>query len=441
MPVGEYAAKSSGRSVGKTLLVLRHELITTVTKPMFVLTCVGIPLLILLQMAAMDAMSPRPFLGSRSGAVSAGDDTLATPELEVQGYVDQSGLIQTIPANIPPGMLVAYADEASARHALEAGKIAAFYVIPAEYVETGELVTIRPDFSPLSLNDQSSLMNWTLLASLFGGDIELAAQVWNPMELQESVWTPASDTRAADEGPSRMDEQDRLMHLLIPMLIALVLYGVILMASGLLLQSVSDEKKNRVMEILLLSVNPLQMLTGKIIALGIAGLLQAVVWGGMGYLFFALTGRIFSLPAGIELLPSLLVWGAVFFLLGYVMYASLMAGAGALVPDIKEFRMVSLMISAPALVGFEIGLLTTDNPHGALATGASLFPLTAPFIIIKRLVVGGVPLWQLLMASGLLVVTSFFIVRAVARMFHAQNLLSGQRFSVKRYFRALLGRT
>ena len=102
--------------------------------------------------------------------------------------------------------------------------------------------------------------------------------------------------------------------------------------------------------------------------------------------------------------------------------------------------LAALLIAAPAFIGFEIGLLTTDNPHGPLAVIASLFPLTAPFVMVKRLVVGGLPGWQPPLSAGLLALSIPLVVRAVARMFHAQNLLSGQPFSVKRYLSALLGR-
>ena len=71
---------------------------------------------------------------------------------------------------------------------------------------------------------------------------------------------------------------------------------------------------------------------------------------------------------------------------------------------------------------------------------AGLFPLTAPFVMVKRLVIAGLPGWQPPVSAGLLALSIPLVVRAVARMFHAQNLLSGQPFSVKRYLRALLGR-
>ena len=428
------------RTSGKTLLVLRHELVTVVAKPLFLLVCVGVPLLVFFQLAVMTAAFDGTSLADSGPADTSGIASAPAPlASEPEGYVDRSGLIQAVPDEIPTGRLVAYADEAAAGQALTAGDIASFFVIPPGYVETGALISVRPDHSPLSPDRPSSLIDRVLLVNLLGGDGELATQVLNPMELQATAWTPAPEAQSEAKDRSRTGDDDSLTRLL-PMLVMLLVYGVIVMASGLLLRSVSEEKKNRVMEVLLLPVSPQQMLTGKIIAMGIAGLLPAAAWAALGYVFFAWGGRRPELPAGIALEPSILVWAAVFFLLGYAVYACLFAAAGALVPNWRQSPQVSILLVLPAFIGFEISLLTTDHPHGALATGASLFPLTASFSMMSRLVRGGVPPWQPLLAAAMLVVTILFIVRAVARMFHAQNLLSGQPFSVRRYLSALMGR-
>jgi ABC-2 type transport system permease protein len=411
---------------------------------MFILVCVGLPLLVLVQLGMMvyssaDGPSPR----TTSMAVGDEDRPTVAPAPEAQGYVDLSGLVETIPPPIPAGVLVPYADQASARRALDAGEIASFYIIPADYVASGELISVRPDYSPFSPGDPSAAMDWMLLVNLVARDpdtpqpAQLAALVWEPMALQTTAWVKGSD---AGDAQTALSEDEASLARLISMLVMLLLYGMILMASGLMLRSVSEEKKNRVIEILLLSASTRQMLAGKTVALGIAGMIQALIWAAMGYLFFALGGRSFYVPGGISLSPSVLAWFLVFALLGYAVYASLYAGAGALLPDWKQSRQASLLIALPAFIGFEIGLLTTDNPHGALALVGSFFPLTAPFVMVKRLVVGGMPWWQPVVAAGLMVLSIPLIVRAVARMFRAQNLLSGQPFSVKRYFRALLGR-
>lgn len=91
------------------------------------------------------------------------------------------------------------------------------------------------------------------------------------------------------------------------------------------------------------------------------------------------------------------------------------------------------------LAAFYVGLSTDENPHALIAEAASLFPPTAPFVMVRRLAVGGVPAWQPWLAAELTLLTVWTIVRAVARVFQAQNLLSGQPLSLQRYLRLLLG--
>ncbi len=425
----------SKRRMHKTLLVLRYELVRAVTRPMYLVMMVGLPVFLYVNVLVMQAAQPgRPSTRYEAGGMGEVVVAPALPEPETQGYVDHSGLIQMIPENVPAGTLIAYGDETSARQALEDGTISAYHIIPADYVTTGELVTVRPDPNPLSGTRSPDWMQWVLLANLVGGDSAMAGQVWNPMDLVQVSAEPSEGSASTDDESL----SEKVLTRWLPAVIMLVLYGVIALMSGTLMSSVSEEKKNRVIEVLLVSVNPRQMLSGKITAQGIAGLLQAGAWMAIGYVLFGLVGAGGDRLAGLELSPALLFWGVVFFLLGYGVYASLMAGAGALMPNVKESPMASLMFYAPAIIGFEISLFSQDNPHGVLPTVTSLFPLTSPFSMMHRLVAGGVPLWQVLLSVGLLLITIPLVVRAVARMFRAQNLLSGQPYSARRYFRMLL---
>lgn len=423
------AALVKGSRRSKTWLIMRQELVHVITRPWFALLIVGLPLLIFGQMFLLYRQG-NP--AGSSVSVEA-DTTLAlavTPQ--VLGYVDQARLIQAIPEQVPPGTLIGYPDEASAQRAMEDGTIASYVVIPPGYVQTGQLVVVRRDIS-LTMQRDYRWIEWLLLTNLLGGDTRLAAQVWAPLDTQVMGSMPS--TAAASATEERAEDEARLTSLLV----TLLFYAVILMSAGFLMRSVSEEKKNRTAEVLLLSASPEQILTGKTIALGLVGLLQGVGWVVITYLLFSLGGMTFRLPGSIDLPPEFLIGAAVLFLLGYAVYASLYAGAGAMVPDWRQAKGASLLIILPAFVGFEIGIVSED-PHSLLMVITSIFPLTAPMVMIKRLLSGGVPLWQLLLSGALMAASAYWITRAVARMFHAQNLLSGQPFSARRYFRALLGR-
>ena len=408
----------------KTLLVLRNEIITAVTRKSFLFTAFGLPLIAVLIFLGASVLK-----GNALGALGALTGASGKSELQVEGYVDHSGLIKAIPKDIPEGILVAYPDEASAHQALNNGEIAAYYVIPADYVASGNLIYINPAYSWTSNKGQSWVMRRTITANLLGNDPQRIQRFWHAM-----------DVEAKALAPSQKRDEDNPLTFAVPYATMMIFYIVILMSSSLLLNSVTVEKQNRVMEILMSSLRPSQLLSGKIIGLGITGLLQTVIWFGTGYILLRLSGRTFNLPPGFELPPSIPVWGVVFFLLGYAVYASLMAALGALVPNLKEGSQSTIVVIWPAIVPMFLISILIEQPHGALATGLSLFPLTAPMTMMLRLSVGGVPWWQPLLAASLLLITVYFILRAVARVFRAQYLLSGQPFSVKRYLGALLGR-
>jgi ABC-2 type transport system permease protein len=410
--------------VSKTPLIIRQEIINTLTRRSFQLAVLGLPLisfLVFFGLSVLQRESPETLvtiLGPGQASQASGE-----------GYVDRSGLVQALPEYLPDGVLVAYADESAARQAMEDGEIQAFYLIPADYLASGEIIYIRPDFNPITAFDQAFVIEDVLRYNLLGRDSRLAAMVQNPLDLQITVMEDASGR-----------DDDNPLTFFLPYAVTMLYYVSILTSASYLLSSIAKEKENRVLEILLLSVEPGQLLTGKFIALGVMGLLQNVFWVTTGLILMRLSGRTFALPAVYQLPPGFLFWGIVFFIFGYGLYASQMAGVGALVPNLREASQVTLVVIFPMIVPLFFMSILIEEPNGTLATILSLFPWTAPVTMMLRLAAGSVPVWQLLLSSTLLAGTAYVILRSVARLFRAQTLLSGQPFNVKIYFNALLGR-
>lgn len=412
--------------MNKTLTILKNEVVTLLSRPSFWLSTLGLPLVAGIVFGVIGALNQ-----NASASQTFSQVFLGPQETRPEGYVDESGFIEQIPESIPTGAFIAYPDESAARRALEAGEIAAYYFIPADYIESGEIRYIRPDFNPLAGDSaQSDLFTWVVQVNLAGGDWVLANLVQGPLNVEEISLAPAA---APDE--------DNPMTMWVPYTVTLLYYVLIIGSASLLMNSVSKEKENRIMEVLLTSASPRQLLTGKIIGLGLVGLLQTILWGGTTYLLLSVSGRTFNLPSEIRLPPDFLAWGLVFFLLGYAVYAALMAGLGALAPNLREASQVTFVILLPLIVPlFFSNTVFAEDPHGALATGLSLFPLSAPVAMMARLSMGGVAWWQPPLSALLLAATAILIVRAVAGMFRAQALLSGQPVKVKTYLRALVGK-
>ncbi len=411
--------------MNKTLLVLRHEIITVITRPSYLFAIFGIPIIGALIFTIAGQLSKG---GSAQNMLAR--LISSPPTVQSEGYVDQAGLIKEIPASVPGDLLVPFSDETSAKRALENGEISAYYVIPPDYIQSGKISYTRPDINLFGSSGQSDLLEWVLDVNLLGGDTQLATLVNGPTDLQKM---PLS------EAPQR--DQENMLTFFLPYAVTMLYYFILLSTASLLLSSVAKEKENRVMEILMLSVTPRQLLAGKIVGLGLVGLLQTIVWVGTGRLLLARGGVTFNLPSAFQLPLSFMVWGLVFFLLGYAVYASLMAGLGSLVPNLREASQATIVVIFPLIIPIFLINLLIEEPHSVATTLMSLFPLTSPVVMMTRLASGDVPLWQILLSATLLAATAMLVIRAVARMFRAQSILSGQPFSRKLFFNALLGRS
>ncbi|MGA2503794.1 MAG: ABC transporter permease [Anaerolineales bacterium] len=412
--------------MNKVLLVLKNEIITLISRPSFWLALLGLPLVGGLIFAGVGAINKSASVTQTVNQVLSGSQ-----DTRPEGYVDLSGIIHQIPESVPPGSFVSFSDEISGRQALAAGEISALYIVPADYIQSGIITSIRPDLNPLATSSgQSDLFTWVLQVNLAGGDSLLANLVNGPLKVDDI-------SLAAVAAP---DENNPLAFWT-PYIITLIFYMLIVGSATLLLSNISKEKENRVIEMLLTSVTPRQLLTGKILGLGIVGLGQTLFWFGTSYVLLNLSGRTFKLPSAIHLPVSFLAWGLVFFLLGYAVYASLMAGLGALAPNLREASQATFVITLPLIVPlFLASSVFMQAPNGMIAIVLSLFPLSAPVAMMARLSAGGVAWWQPWLAIALLAGTIFLIVRAVAGMFRAQALLSGQGFKFKTFLHALAGK-
>ena len=313
--------------------------------------------------------------------------------------------------------------------ALEDGEIRGFYLVPEDYVDAGELTLVKLTYNPMD-PEPTETFQWILLYNMAGGDQALATSLWQPLDLTLTSIAP----------PSEDGGEETWINELLHTIMTLILYMVIIMTSSLLINAISDEKKNRVMEIVLSSASSNQFISGKIIAGGILGLMMIFTWLGLFWLVSTFGGASLNIPADFELPTNLLVWAVVYAFLGYAMYGSLMAGIGALTPDVKDARSLTMIIMLPLIFGYLLNIFIQNNPNGPIAVIASLFPLTAPVTMIIRMTVTEVPVWQSALAAVLMVATAALIIRLVAHFFRAQILLSGQQPTVKRYFQTLLGR-
>ena len=413
--------------MNKTFTILKTEFINTVTRRSFLLTLILVPLLPALILGGVSLFGGE----DAQGGGENGEIVQLQPGAQLaEGYVDKANVINQIPDWVEAGSLLPFHSVDQAKQALLSGEISGYYIIEPDYLETGSIRYIHEEFSPFSSLEMTGIIDSVIRYNLLGADPLKLATYSSPLAVEMVNLEPEAVDR----------DQSNPLSFYLPYGVAMLLYVLILTSASLMMNSVAKEKENRVMEILISSVKPRQLLTGKILALGLVGLLQTVVWMGSGFLLLRLGGRTLNIPANLQLPPELLIWSLVFFLLGYLLYATIMAGVGALVPNIKEASQATIVIILPLLVPVTLISVIIDQPNAALPVILSLFPFTSPITILTRMAVSPVPLWQILTAIVLLAGTILLLIRAVSGMFRAQVLLTGQKFSLGGYLRALLGK-
>ncbi|MEW6503489.1 MAG: ABC transporter permease [Chloroflexota bacterium] len=408
--------------MNKTWLVLSHEVETIVRSRSFILTLILVPLvgfIVLFVVGILQRNNPSPDITS-----------ILTPERpSLKGFVDLSQIIQDIPSELKT-QIRAYPDQDAGLNALKNGEIAVLYIVSPNYLESGKIEMFAQQINLLEDTAGAYPVDWLIEYNLLKDQPQLLERVVQPLNLTVEL--------VAAEKPPR--EQNDMLTFFIPYGITLFFYIFILGSASLLLSNITTEKQNRVMEILLTSVTPTQMMTGKIIGLGLVGLLQMVVWLISALLLLQFSGRTFTALQGVEIPPAIIGWGVLFFILGYTIFAALMAGIGALVPNLREASQATFLVILPLIIPLMFISLLINRPDSPVALILSLFPLTSPVAMMTRLAAAAVPLWQLGLAAILQALAALLIIRLVSGMFRAQNLLSGQPFSLKVFLRALVGR-
>ena len=410
-----------------TGLVIKYEIVSMLRKPSFWLFTFGFPVMIL-------AFTFIPQMVAQRSIVEAQDTILSGLRGPAVPYVDLAGVIATVPDDVRTAFK-AFADEAGAEDALRAGEIGQYYVIPADFRETGRVLAVTEHLSPLAGITGFDQLEAVLRLNLAGSG-PAAAALANPIaEIEETSLAPAED---AEEAPQ--SEQEEMVNFLIPFAVMFILFFVITMSAGYMLQSVAREKENRTAELLLTSLSPRELMFGKVVGLGLVALVQMGIWLGGGQILLAGGALAIAALTGKGLSLSFFVWAVLFFIFGYIAYAAALGALGALAPTMREGSQFTFILLLPLMVPLWLNNVFVNDSNGPIATALSLFPLSAPTTMVTRLAAGGVPAWQPFVALAGLIVTAYLFVLLAARFFRADTLLSSTSLSWGRIAAEIRGR-
>ena len=215
------------------------------------------------------------------------------------------------------------------------------------------------------------------------------------------------------------------------------LYFTLLFYGVAVLRSVLEEKTGRIVEVIVSSMRPRQLMLGKILGVGAVGLTQLGVWIGSAVLILllALPSMVAFLPEGVELSDvhevapgmGLVVVFATLFLLGYFLYSSLFAAVGAMCSTEEEAQQAQFPVMMLLIIPFALVAPALQSPSEPLWVGLSLFPFFSPILLFARAAAGAAALWEILAAVVLLVLTIWGVAWVAGRIYKVGILMQGKR--------------
>jgi ABC-2 type transport system permease protein len=399
--------------MNKTFLLIKHEFLNTVRRKAFIILTIAFPLIALLAILAGQVLP---------GMIKT------TATTEKVGYVDEVGTFNqnTSKNNI---QLISYSTEEAAKTALEQKDISEYFIIPADYISTGliHIYTLTSEITPGG-TVQSAISDFLLDNLLKGNSEAVITRAKNPLNITSTTLTTAGTPAAKQGGFSAF---------ILPYLFSVLLMLAIFTSSGYLLQGLGEEKENRVMEILLSSISPRQLLAGKVLGLGAAGLVQIIVWLiSANFLLRMASATWGNVLGSLQITPEFLILGIIYFILGYLLMAILMAGVGSVSPTAREGQQMSVIFIMPVIIPIYFMPLIMEHPENIVVKILTFIPLTAPLTVIVRSGLSEIPIWELAVSIGILILSVWGLFVVTTKLFRTYLLMYGKRPDLREIVRS-----
>lgn len=398
----------------KLLTVARYEFARNAQRKSFLVLTFGVPLFGLIGVFLFRASSSPLAAGSAASI----------------GYVDSGHLL---PTGDSPAGFISFATADDARLALQQGRIGHYVVIPSDYVTTGQIDLYSRQVSLGGEAPTEDAVRYFLSIGLAGKALppQTAARLATPPAYTMFLVGSGGDVRSLAATGRRLVIGD---------LFSILLAVAVFSAAQFLLQGVSEEKENRVIEVLLSSASAEQLMEGKILGLGTLGLLQVAFWTGSVRLMAPLASGGLAALTAVAVSPGTLAVLLLLFLLGYLFFAALLAAIGAVASSMREGQQIAGLVATLSLIPIWFAGALINQPSGGVARVLSYIPFTAPTALMQRLPTGQVSGAEL--ASAILVLAIFVALMMVAanRVFRMGLLLYGKRPGARAILGALLAK-
>lgn len=404
--------------MNKTLRIIWHEFFTNLKRPSFLFGVFGVPIMMIVIFLII-------------GLAASGSE-ITFEQYGIIGYVDHSAadvLAESVPAPDYPDLFQRYDEEDSARAALDAGDIGGYMELPENYMQTGAINFYTYQDRPAELN--TAIEQFVLANLTAGTDV--------PLPVDRLRDTGDLTVQDVDDERNIASEDGVFFSLFIPVIFTFVLIMSSLTTGGFLMQGLVEERTSRVVEMLVTSVRPMQLLLGKMIGLGLLGLFQVVILLGAAVIILNFGDNLAFLE-GVRLSPNMIVLSLVYYVLAYFLVAALMTAISVVTNSEREGRQISGFITLPFMVPYFAMFVFFSDPNGTIAQVLSYIPFTAPMSILIRVALTEVPLPQILLSMGIMVLTIIALTWAAARIFRWGLLLYGKKFNLRELLRVVFGR-
>jgi len=399
--------------MNKALIILKHEFWQTVKNRSFIILTLSLPLLAILGLGIYSGVHHWYHPG--------------VPQQEKIGYVDYTGMFGN-PTSEPGVQFILYSDEQTAKDALLAKDVKEYLVIPADYLSTGAITryTLSREVTP-STKTTGQITDF-LVSNLLAGKV-------SPQVLQRVETPVLLASFRLNEAGEIAPNQNVVSSYVVPIVFAVLFMISVFFSSGFLFQSVTEEKENRVMEILLSSISSGQLLVGKVLGLGVAGLLQVAVWFVTLEIFSWVATGIIPALGDLSIPASLFGWGIMYFILGYLLFAALYAGIGSISASAREGQGWSTIFVLPAIVPYYLSYFIVTYPEGAVSRALTFFPITSPITSMMRLASNVIPAWEIALSIIILAGSVVLTMWLAAKIFRVFLLMYGKRPALREIFR------
>ena len=404
-------------------VVAAWELRRTIGRKGFLVSTAMVPVLLLITVLVF------VIFGDRIGAAAA--EATSSDPVDGYGLIDDAGVLEG--RELPPGF-ERFGDEAAARAALSQGDVDGYFVVDAGYMASGDVRFVAEDFGTFGdrEGDARRLIRIVLLEALLEAHVapEIAPRIQQPVVLSATN-VDGSLPRGFGAGV--------IFDSVVPYVAAFLFMMVVFTSAGYLLEGVSEEKETRVIEVVLSSVTPDQLLLGKVAGQAVAGLTQMLAWVlpalALVPALLAQFDDLGDLTFNFAVLPLALAY----LLLGYLLFAAFYATVGSITTTFKESQQLAAYFILPSIVPFMLSAFIQGDPDGTLAVALSWIPITAPVGGLLRVAAGSQDTLSLAISVGILAVCVPIGLWISTRVFRIGLLVYGRRLRLGDILRAVRG--